>query len=192
MSISTFSELKTAIAAWRHRTDLTSVLNDFVALAESKFNRKLRTRQQETDFSGTPTNFEITLPTDFLAFRRVWRTEDSQDLIVRPLDQIRLNQVAGYTTAYALGDVMVTDGSSQLTGVYFAKIPALSDSNTTNWLLTAYPDVYLAAGLAEASFYVKDVEAAAMWTAKADALISEINRTAHKDQFSGPVRVVVR
>lgn len=192
MSITTYDELKTAIESWQHRSDLTYLVGDFITLAEAKFNRRLRTRQQETDFTGTPTNYEIAIPSDFLAFRQVWRTSDKEDLIQKPLDLVRWYQEGGESTAYAIGDTIVTDGTSALTGVYFAKITALSDSNTTNWLLTAYPDVYLFAGLAETAFYVKDKESAAMWTARADAIISEINRTSHRDQFSGPVRVVAR
>jgi hypothetical protein len=192
MSIGTYAELKTAIAGWIHRGDLTSVLGDFITLSEAKFNRRLRTRQQEADFSGTPTNYEITIPTDFLAFRKVWRTSDKETLEQKPLDVVRWYQEGGESTAYALGDAIVTDGTSELAGVYFTKITALSDSNTTNWLLTAYPDVYLFAGLAEAAFYVKDMNGSAMWTARADALIGEINRASHKDQFSGPVRVIAR
>jgi hypothetical protein len=35
----------------------------------------------------------------------------------------------------------LSSNSIQLT--YYAKVPALSDSNTTNWLLTAHPALYL-------------------------------------------------
>jgi hypothetical protein len=192
MSITTYEELKTAIQSWQHRSDLNSVVGDFVTLAEAKFNRRIRARQQEADFTGTPTNYEIAIPADFLAVRKLWRTSDKEELVQKPLDVVRWYQEGGESTAYAIGDAIVTDGTSALTGVYFTKIAALSASNTTNWLLTAYPDVYLFAGLAEVAFYVKDKESAAMWTARADSIIAEINRTSHKDQFSGPVRVVAR
>ena len=36
------------------------------------------------------------------------------------------------------------------------KIPALSDSNTTNWLLTLSPDVYLFGALAEACLFAPE------------------------------------
>lgn len=192
MAITSYTELKTAIQAWQHRTDLSSVVDDFIDLSEAKFNRKLRTRQQEADFSGTPTSYEIALPADFLAFRKLWRTADKTTLELKPLDVVRWYQEGGESTSYAIGDTLVTDGTSAVTGVYIGKITALSGANTTNWLLTAYPDVYLFAGLSECAFYVKDKESAAMWTARTDALIAEINRTAQRDQFSGPVRVVAR
>jgi hypothetical protein len=192
MSIATYDELKTAIESWQHRSDLTYLVGDFITLAEAKFNRRIRARQQETDFTGTPTSYEIAIPSDFLAFRKLWRTSDKETLEQKPLDVVRWYQEGGESTAYAIGDAIVTDGTSAVTGVYFTKIASLSDAAPTNWLLTAYPDVYLFAGLAETAFYVKDKESAAMWTARADSIIAEINRTSHRDQFSGPVRVVAR
>jgi hypothetical protein len=192
MSVSTYSELKSAIASWLHRSDLTSVLSDFVTLSESKFNRRLRTRQQETAFSGTPTAYEIAIPADFAAVRKLWRTSDKWELIQRPIDTLTFLQEGGQSTGFAITDAFVFDGTSEVGGIYYAKVTALSDSATTNWLLTAYPDLYLWAGLSEAAFYSKDLNAAAMWTERADALIKEINTTSQRDKFSGPLKVTAR
>jgi hypothetical protein len=193
MSVSTYAELKSAIASWLHRSDLTSVLADFVTLSESKFNRRLRTRFQETAFGPTtPTSYEIAIPSDFAAVRKLWRTSDRWELIQRPIDVLTFLQEGGQSTGFAITDAFVFDGTSEVGGIYYAKVTALSDSQTTNWLLTAYPDLYLWAGLAEAAFYSKDLNAAAMWTERTDALIKEINGTSQRDKFSGPLRVTAR
>ncbi|PDS75437.1 hypothetical protein [Rhizobium sp. L43] len=42
---------------------------------------------------------------------------------------------------------------------YFARLPALSDTNPTNWLLTRFPTVYLRASLAQAYHWLKDPDA---------------------------------
>ena len=42
MSITTYSELKTAVANWLNRDDLTSVIPDFIALTEADMDRKIR------------------------------------------------------------------------------------------------------------------------------------------------------
>jgi hypothetical protein len=47
MAITTFAELKTAIASWLDRSDLTSTIPDFITLFESVANRRLRVRQME-------------------------------------------------------------------------------------------------------------------------------------------------
>ena len=42
MSITTYTELKAAIADWLLRDDLTSVIPTFISLAESQFQREIR------------------------------------------------------------------------------------------------------------------------------------------------------
>lgn len=46
---------------------------------------------------------------------------------------------------------------------YTAKIPALSDSQTQNWLILYQPNVYLYATLIEASTYLRDDQRTALW-----------------------------
>jgi hypothetical protein len=47
---------------------------------------------------------------------------------------------------------------------YYGKIPVLSDSNTSNWLLAYAPDLYLYGALLEATPYLKDDERLATWS----------------------------
>ena len=42
MAIGTYAELKTAVANWLDRDDLTDRIPEFIALAEAKMNRNLR------------------------------------------------------------------------------------------------------------------------------------------------------
>ncbi len=48
MALSTFSDLKTSVASWLARDDLTSVIPDCITLSEAKFNRHLRVADMET------------------------------------------------------------------------------------------------------------------------------------------------
>ena len=70
MALNTYSALKTSIANWLNRTDLTDeIANDFIKLCESDFNAKLRIRQME-QFDDVTINAErVTVPTGFLAVR---------------------------------------------------------------------------------------------------------------------------
>ena len=47
MAITTYTELKSAVANHLARTDLTSVIPDFISLAEARLSRELETRDQE-------------------------------------------------------------------------------------------------------------------------------------------------
>ena len=55
MAISTYAELKTSIANFLARDDLTNEIDDFIDLAESRISRELETRSQDTscDCNGT-------------------------------------------------------------------------------------------------------------------------------------------
>ena len=39
MAITTYAELKTAVGDWLNRSDLDSVIPNFISLAEAQFNR---------------------------------------------------------------------------------------------------------------------------------------------------------
>lgn len=55
-----------------------------------------------------------------------------------------------------------------------AALTALSDSNTSNWLLTAYPDVYFFATLCEIETYNVEDERIPMWAAKLEQTLVEL------------------
>ena len=54
MAINTYDNLKTTIANYLNRSDLTSYIGDFITLTESRLNRELRVREMiNTDTSIT-------------------------------------------------------------------------------------------------------------------------------------------
>src|SRR3954469_10493969 len=87
MAITTYAELQTAITNWLDRTDLSSRIPEFIALYESKVNRRLRVRQQITSTTLTPSSGSASLPSDFLEWKRVtWAGSTKQELeYVSPL-----------------------------------------------------------------------------------------------------------
>jgi hypothetical protein len=70
MALNTYSALKTSIANWLNRSDLTSeISNDFIKLTEADFNAKLRIRQMEQNDSITINAETVTVPTGFIGVR---------------------------------------------------------------------------------------------------------------------------
>jgi hypothetical protein len=53
-----------------------------------------------------------------------------------------------------------TSSGDSATLVYYAKIPPLSSTNVTNWLLTDHPDAYLYGALMQAAIKYQDSQAA--------------------------------
>tara|TARA_R100001510_G_scaffold686_1_gene510 strand:- start:874 stop:1080 length:207 start_codon:yes stop_codon:yes gene_type:complete len=68
MAFDTFSNLKTAIANYLNRDDLTAFIGDFITLTESRLNRELRVREMISSDTSTTTvsgTQSYSLPTGF-------------------------------------------------------------------------------------------------------------------------------
>jgi hypothetical protein len=87
--------------------------------------------------------------------------------------------------------IMPTDATSTpIELVYWAAIPALTDINTTNWLMTAHPDLYLFGSLVEAGGYTVDVDKLVLWKSRRDELFDEIDKLDKKSRAPSQVRVM--
>ena len=175
MALDTFAGLKATIADYLNRDDLTAVIPSFITIAEAKFNRKLRTRQMVKRANGQ-------IETAFFAYPSDWLQAKEFQLNTNPIvrlqfvteaygDELKSNryvstgQPAYYTiTGTQLEFIPAPDATYSAELTYYAKIPALSDSNTSNWLLAYAPDLYLYGALLEAAPYLKDDERLAVWS----------------------------
>ena len=155
-----YTQLLSAIAELMHRTDLSGSIQTFVRLTEAKLNRHLRVRQMEIDLATTTiTNNQITLSTDVADVKSLWVPGyEATPLERQAFDTVKAGGTQGLPTMYARKGVsdLYLNGAGDVLGVLYQKIPALSDSNLTNWLLDEHPDVYLYGSLVQAAIYTKD------------------------------------
>jgi hypothetical protein len=197
MSISTYAELLTAVANWAHRDDtgFTDRVPEFIKLAEARFNRVLRTTDMEETLASTAlTSGAASLPTGFLAFKELrFDGEVDYTLQPKPLEFIRAqdNTAAGDAMYFAVtgSQVVCWPPTGPIAGTYYKTISNLQD-NSTNWLLTAHPDLYLFAVLAESALYTQDDSRIPLWAEKASALLDAVQRSDDKNQFDGGVLAV--
>ena len=175
MAITTYSELKTAIADWLNRDDLTSTIPHFIALAEAQMNRTIRHRKMVTRSTATLDTPYFAVPADWQEnIRFLLNTNPVTPLLYVTPEQLIEDQqkysAAGqplfYTMVGQQFEVLPSpDGSYSAELLYYAKIPSLSDSATTNWLLTESPDIYLYGALAQSAPYLKEDERLQVWAA---------------------------
>ena len=69
--------------------------------------------------------------------------------------------------------------------LYYQKIPALSGSQTSNWILDMAPDAYLYGALLQAAPYLGEDERVQVWNGLYTAAISELNAANEKTRYSG-------
>ena len=198
MAISTYAELQTATANWLDRTDLTARIPEFIDLAESTFNRTIRNRQMITkNDSYSLDSRYVNLPTDTLEVIRI---------VVDVTPQITLQyltpeEIAERRNSSSTGRpqyfTVVGGSTNQIellrspdetytsSILYYTKIPALSDSATTNWLLTSHPDIYLFGTLVEAEPYLKNDERMPMWSARLGKALQELKLQGEREMHTG-------
>lgn len=196
MAISTYAELQSSIANFLNRDDLTATIPDFIALAESSISNEVRHWRMETR-AETPIDGQFTgIPTDWLATIRFHLetdgTTDLRYLSRAEIQTMRANRDDStgiprfYGHSAAQFEVMPTpDGSYSAILNYYAKIPALTDSVTTNWLLTHYPDVYLYGALIHSAPYLKEDQRAQTWAALYTSAVERVNDASSKSTASG-------
>ena len=167
-------------------------------LFEACANRRLRVRQQEATVELTPANGVVALPADYLAWRRLtWTGNPRQELSYvepswlqaaypdLPTDIPRVFTIEG-------GNILtmpLDPGNTALELVYFQQIPPLA-ANSTNWLMSQHPDLYLFGALTEAQAYTVNPDTAALWKARRDELFGEIETLSNKTRGPGAIRTM--
>lgn len=197
--ISTYDELVTAVKSWLRREELETQVPDFITLAEAHFNRVIRTVEMETRSQVSAASEFIALPADFLAIREI-HIEASVDKPInyhtpQNLAKLQLEQRTGRPIAYTILDGQIklypapsAEAIYDLEMIYLQKIPALSTSNQTNWLLTDHPDIYLHCALTQAEAFVFNDKRVPIWERKCSMGIAELNDIANQKRLgAGPM-----
>lgn len=181
MALSNYADLLASVAAWTNRSDLGSVVADCVVLCETDLNRQLRTPFNET----TDTAFSVTgrytaLPNDFAEMRRVVMNYGAERKELVPLPQSGRVDESGTPWAYNIVnnalEVVPLSTAYTLELTYWTKVPALA-SNTTNAILTRFPDVYLFGTCAQVGFYMDDPGMTARFMGKFSDAVMRANRS---------------
>lgn len=184
MSISNYTELKTAVANWLHDDLFTSIIPDFITIGEASLNRQLRLFQMENTatLSTSITDRFATLPSRFLELidLAIYADNYPQTLTQESLASIneRSTTVTGLPKFYAISSNIVFDIISDQVYTcslrYYKKLDIAAD--TTNFLLTDYPDLYLYSALMAAAPYIQDDARIGTWASMLDNAIKATNR----------------
>lgn len=184
MAIGTYSELKTAIANWLHRSDLTSTIPDFIALAESRLRHDIRCRAMEQSATGSLSATTVAFPTRFVEARRVMLNGDPLHYLDPGVWEQQEYRRYGAFTILAQNFVFPrATGDYQID--YYQAFAPLSGASDTNWVLTNHPDIYLYSSLVEAALFLH--EDPSLWDAKYTAAKDKLKRA--EWLFGGPLQI---
>jgi hypothetical protein len=196
MSFATYSDLQTSIANYLARSDLTSIIPDFITLAENRLRRELRIRQMLKSVTTSTVSGDATveLPSDFLEIRDfVVMTNPIQPLSYSSPSSLsndpRTSEV-GVPKSYTIFAsefqlAPAPDGIYTLKMLYFAAPPYLSSSNASNVFLNVAPDGLLYASLIEAEPYLMNDARINTWGTMYDRAIGSLTKSDEEGQYSG-------
>lgn len=196
MAFTTYSELKTEIANFLARDDLTSQIPSFITLAESRMSRELSSRTQEKRANATTVAGDgfISLPTDLRSIRNVQLNTDPITILkyhtVEMLGIEYSTSGNGKPRGYSIiGSELairpIPDTEYTLEIVYGEGVDALSDTTTNNVILTRHPDAYLYGSLSNAYTFLMDEARATTYDGLFTRIMSEIVRDTEDARYGG-------
>lgn len=201
MAITSYSTLKTAISTYMHRSDLagSSIDDEAIDGFEAKISRRIKVRGMETSATGTfvANTATISLPTGFNEIRSLTYAPATGS--VRKLEYITPEQADAFEYASSAPPQWYTfvgglirlyptpDAAYDYTIKYYRTIVPLDSTNTTNFLLTSHPDVYLYGALVEACLYTGDDPRLMAWKQSLEEAIQELIRSDRRERFVSPV-----
>ena len=203
MALTTFALLKTTIANYLNRTDLTSYLGDFITLTESRLNRELRVREMVNTDTTTTTvagTQSYSLPSGFLEASAVIYQSDPYRTLRFMANgdfyrQYNVTQTSGLPTFFTIvGEKILLgvapDSAKTLQIDFYKTLTPLSESNTTNTILTNYPELYLYGALAESSPFLMQDERLNTWASLYKEALKNANLSSQKGSItSSPMQM---
>ncbi len=193
MALDTYTNLKSTIANYLNRDDLTAYLGDFITLTEARLNRELRVREMvntDTSITTVAGTQSYALPTGYIEATTVIFQSD-------PYCTLRFMSNSDFYNKYNASQsrgkptYFTILGSNILLGVapdtattlqinYYKTLTALSDSNATNDILTNYPELYLYGSLAESAPFIMQDDRINTWATLYKEAIKNANETSSR------------
>jgi len=193
--ITDYASLKISVAAWVNRTDLASIVPEFIADGEARIYNDLRIRAMEVAFSEVVVDGVVNIPTGFLAWKFLYVDGSSATKLSRKDPEWIYTQYpsrvgAGTPKFFAReGDTLIFGPAAEagltIKGRYYKRLAALSDSNTTNWFIENEPQILRFAALCEAAPYLKNDARIPIWENKYNDAMKRIKKTERDEAFSG-------
>tara|TARA_R110002012_G_scaffold213566_1_gene384676 strand:- start:144 stop:797 length:654 start_codon:yes stop_codon:yes gene_type:complete len=200
MALSTYSDLKTSVANYLNRDDLTNVIPDFITLAESRLNRELRVRvnmvRAETTTAANIPFYN--LPSDLIELRNI--TYESDSTTSYALSYLSPESGSREWGAYTSGlpraytnlglniKIYPIPDAAYVIGInYFKKLVPLSNTQTTNDIIANFPDLYLFASCLEGAIYLNDTEQTQRFGSIFAESLNSVKEAEEKARYSGTV-----
>ena len=211
MSISTNTELETAVGNYLARSDLSTYIPDFVKAGEARFTYgsgdrendpfycpPLRIRAMETSADVTVTDGVGAIPTGFLGARRVYWNSSPKRKIEQTSPEDFYGKWLGSESG-TLPSMYVIEGESFILGpsvsgtmkvLYYKAFDPVATASPVPWLLTNHPMVYVYAALLESAPFIRNDQRLTVWASLLHSAAQGLNKANMMDRWSGSALAV--
>lgn len=200
MSLSTYSDLKTAVKSWLKRSDLDAYIPDLITLGEMRIYRDLRIRAMETSLSSAISSGVLAVPSGYIEMKHAyvnaspvqWLKRKTAEWIYHNYPTRSADASPKYFAREGENFIFgpYPDSGYTVKGIYYKQPDPLSDSNTENWFTTNAPDLLLWAALCEAEPFMKNDARVQLWESKYDMVKDRVQRADDNEEFSGSILAV--
>jgi hypothetical protein len=198
MSLTTYAGLQTTIADFLDRQDLTAAIPTFIALAETRISRDLSHWKQEKRVDTVfDERFEL-IPNDMIEALSLQHANGGR-IVTMAATEMQERRGATENLAGKPTSVRLTAGQFELyptpdeaysvSLLYRGRIPALSDDNTSTWLLLDAPDILLYGALGQSAPYLKDDARLTVWAALYQSAVDALNAESKSAKSIGTMRM---
>lgn len=195
--ISTFSTLKTAVADYLDRDDISASggqIDTWIDLAEEQIYRDLRLRFMESSTSPS-SGTTVAIPSDFLELKSAYILKSNEATRLEPQDADWIYTNYPLRTGDGMPRYIAQEADTWIFGPYpdtsytfklnyYAKPSALAvTTNESNWLTTNAPDLLLNATLLQSIPYLGMDERAQYWQANYDKAMRRLIEQQDRQRF---------
>lgn len=194
MAISTYTELKAAIAAHLNRDDLTAYIDDFIDLAEATHKHEIRIREMIVrDLIGV-NDRQIDLPDDALEIISLRLLTNPvtvlEEISLHEMNRLR-RETTGKPSRFTIHQEIEFDvtPSEDYDGevIYYEALTPLSSTVADNALLLLSPNAYLYGALMGTASFLGNDDRIATWGNLYVIARDGLNRRANSSRRVGPL-----
>lgn len=196
MALATYADLQASVLSLLHRSDaeVTALVPDWIALAEAE----LQSECQMLDIEATATVAIVsglgTLPAGVMGIRSVYWDDVTDNALeyVSPATHDAIRSESSTPQFYTIvgGQLkLVPFDTGNAVATYQARFVPLSDANTSNAILAAYPNAYLYGTLKHACVWTQDDPALQKYGVMFNAACERIKTDNEKRKYGNGLAV---
>jgi hypothetical protein len=192
MALANYADLVTNLPLYSGRGDETAFIPIYVSLAESDFNRELRTPDMLVNNPSFVISGEyVNVPAGFMEMKDWYLNVSPRSALTYMPDDTMTGYYnsSGPPSFYTMSGNQfrigpAPDGYYTSTISYYQLIPGLQ-ANSVNWLMTMHPNIYLFNCLMQSALRVQDDISAQKWMQAYTTELNSIKSAGRRQRWGG-------